>query len=455
MRPTDAVPLSAAEVRAMREDFANEIATRNLRWIWWLMVTSTVLLVLYTVLNVVLPSMRSERLLLVQLIDIGVTAVMLTVLAWLRRQPPTLRWRRWFPVSYVVVVFVVFDYYNLSALATPGQTGSYILGVMAVGVLVMLPPQIFLPLLLGNHAVYLGGVVLSGARPSVQMLAAMDGSAGLLVAGLAAWLLYSSRWSEYQREQLLARTNADLARANAEMNDLMAIAAHDLRSPLEGVRRLLGVMRARTEWSRAQIERAVDTCLESCGGMVAFVGRLLDAHAVEEAAARMSGELVARDLRVDCVTAAERVRPAAERKGQRIVVSGGEGAGGVASVRADATALAQVLENLLGNAVKFSPAGATVECVVGAAGDAWSVEVRDEGPGVAEAERAGLFQKFHRGSARPTAGESSSGLGLFIVKTAAEAMGGRVSSEARADGRAGAVFRVELPRAEGAVRGKE
>jgi len=117
-------------------------------------------------------------------------------------------------------------------------------------------------------------------------------------------------------------------------------------------------------------------------------------------------------------------------------------------VRADETALAQVLENLLGNAVKFSPAGATVECAVGAAGDAWGVEVRDEGPGVPEAERATLYQKFHRGSARPTAGESSSGLGLFIVKTAAEAMGGRVSCAARADGRAGAVFRVELPRGE-------
>lgn len=438
----------------MREDFANEIATRNLRWIWWLTATSTVLLVLYTGLNIALPSMRSEGFLITQLVDLGVTGPLLVWLAWLRRQPPTVRWRRWFPVLYVLIVYAFFDCYNLSALSTAGQTGSYILGVMAVGVLVMLPPRVFLPLLLGNHALYLAGVALTEARPGVRMLVAMDGTAGVLVAGLAAWLLYSSRWSEYQRERLLARTNAELARANAEMNDLMAIAAHDLRSPLEGVRRLLGVMRARTEWSREQIERAVDTCLESCGGMVAFVGRLLDAHAVEEAAARKEVELVTRDLRADCVAAAERLRTAAERKGQRIVVSGAEGP---ARVRADATALAQVVENLLGNAVKFSPAGATVECAVvaggpagrmGEAGEAWCVEVRDEGPGVPADECATLFQKFHRGSARPTAGESSSGLGLFIVKTAAEAMGGRVSCAARADGRAGAVFRVELRRAE-------
>lgn len=447
MRPTDLLPPTAVETRALREDFANEIATRNLRWIWWLIVTSTVLLVLYTVLNVALPSMRSERLLVAQLIDIGTTAVLLTVLAWLRRQPPTRRWRRWFPVAYVVVVFAFFDYYNLSALPTTGQTGSYILGVVAVGVLVMLPPRIFLPLLLGNHAFYLAGVAVTEARPSVRMLAAMDGTAGVLVAGLAAWLLFSARWSEYQRERLLARSNADLARMNAEMNDLMAIAAHDLRSPLEGVKRLLGVMRVRTEWSREQIERAVDICLESCGGMVAFVGRLLDAHAVEEAAARQGRALVTRDLRTDCATATERVRAAAERKGQRIVVSSADGAEGPALVRADAMALAQVLENLLSNAVKFSPAGATVECVVAAAGDRWCIEVRDEGPGVPEAERADLFQKFHRGSARPTAGESSSGLGLFIVKTLTEAMGGQVRHAPRAEGNgSGAVFRVELPR---------
>lgn len=441
--PTAVAAEDPAGAKAWREEFANEIATRNLRWIWWLTVTSTGLLLVYTFMNVALPAMRSHRLLVTHVVDLGVTAVTLIVLAWLRRQPPTLRWRRWFSVGYVVVVFAVFDTYHLSALASTGETGSYILGVVAVGVIVMLPPQVFLPLLLGNHALYLGLVAVTDARPGVRLLAAMDGTAGVLVAGLASWLLYTSQWSDFQRARLLARTNADLARANAEMNDLMAITAHDLRSPLEGVRRLLGVVRARTEWSRGQIERAVDTCLESCGGMVAFVGRLLDAHAVEAAAGK-NLVLGTRDLRADCAAAVDRVRPTAAAKAQRIVVSGPETP---ASVRAEATALAQVLENLLLNAVKFSPVGATVECTVFAAGESWCVEVRDEGPGVPEEERAALFQKFHRGSARPTGGESSSGLGLFIVKTATEAMGGRVSHAPRAGYAAGSIFRVELPRA--------
>jgi signal transduction histidine kinase len=439
MLPVDATAPPCEVAKAWREEFAEEVATRNLRWIWWLMVTSTVLLLLYVALNLALPAMRSQRLLIAQLIDLGVTVPLLVLLARLRRQPPGTRWRRWFPVVYVVIVFAVFDYYHLSALATAGETGSYVLGVVAVGVIVMLPPRLFMPMLLGNHALYLALVAVAETKPGVRLLAAMDGTAGVLVAGLASGLLYSARWNDFLRERLLARTNAELARANAEMSDLMAIAAHDLRSPLEGVKRMLGVVRTRTEWSRAQIERAVDTCLESCGGMVTFVGRLLDAHAVE-AAAEKKLTLVARDLRAECASAVERARPAAERKGQRVVMLAPETP---ATVRAEATALAQVLDNLLTNAVKFSPTGATVECALVAAGAAWRVEVRDEGPGVTAEERATLFRKFHRGSARPTGGESSSGLGLFIVKTLTEAMGGRVSCESREP--RGAVFRIELP----------
>ena len=90
-----------------------------------------------------------------------------------------------------------------------------------------------------------------------------------------------------------------------------------------------------------------------------------------------------------------------------------------ARARTDAATLGQVLDNLLANAVKFSPAGAgsAVECAVFAVDGAWRIEVCDNGPGIPADERATLFQKFNRGSARPTTGESSSGLGLFIVKT--------------------------------------
>src|SRR5262249_52619073 len=148
------------------------------------------------------------------------------------------------------------------------------------------------------------------------------------------------------------------------------------------------------------------------------VSRLIEAHASEETPLR----LTACDLRTHCRAAADRGQSAATGKQQRIVLTLPEQA---AVGRADAIALDRVVENLLGNALKFSPAGATVEIVViGRGKGGWRIEVRDEGPGVPAEEEPRLWQKFHRGSARPTGGESSTGLGLFIVKTLADAMGG-------------------------------
>jgi signal transduction histidine kinase len=151
-------------------------------------------------------------------------------------------------------------------------------------------------------------------------------------------------------------------------------------------------------------------------------------------------ELAERDLREVCTAAVERCQGAAERKEQRIALRLPDGS---AVARIDAGALGQVLDNLLLNAVKFSPWGTGVSCEMAASAGCWRIEVRDEGPGVPAGERARLFHKFNRGSARPTAGESSSGLGLFIVKTLAEAMHGRV--DYLAGERGGAVFRVTLP----------
>jgi signal transduction histidine kinase len=88
-----------------------------------------------------------------------------------------------------------------------------------------------------------------------------------------------------------------------------------------------------------------------------------------------------------------------------------------------------VLNNLLGNAIKFSPPGEAVEVIVQANGESLVLAVADHGPGIAPEEAERLFKPFAGGKNKPTAGEKSSGLGLAIVKKIVEGHGGRVRLE--------------------------
>ncbi|MBK9965799.1 MAG: HAMP domain-containing histidine kinase [Holophagales bacterium] len=167
-----------------------------------------------------------------------------------------------------------------------------------------------------------------------------------------------------------------------------------------------------------------------------LVAGLIEASAAE--AGRVSLEKrpcdllsIARKVVETQVTAAAKKEIGIRVDGTTVVVTGDPGA------------IQQVVENVVSNAVKFSPWKSTVVVTVRSEGGAGVVEVEDEGPGVNEADRARLFAKFARLSARPTGGESSTGLGLSIVKTLTEAMGGDVSLESPPGH--GARFRVRLP----------
>jgi two-component system sensor histidine kinase/response regulator len=113
------------------------------------------------------------------------------------------------------------------------------------------------------------------------------------------------------------------------------------------------------------------------------------------------------------------------------------------AVMADFSALDQVLENLLSNALKFSPPGKNIFVSVRAAGGRVECRIRDEGPGFTEADKAKMFRRYGRLSARPTAGEPSTGLGLSIVRKLVQLMGGELTCESNAG--QGAAFSFCLP----------
>jgi signal transduction histidine kinase len=110
---------------------------------------------------------------------------------------------------------------------------------------------------------------------------------------------------------------------------------------------------------------------------------------------------------------------------------------------ADRAAVMQVLDNLISNALKYSPPNTTVHVHALPEKDGIVINVRDEGPGISETDQKKLFQKFTRLTARPTGGESSTGLGLAIVKKLAEAMAGSIQCHSALG--SGSAFVLRLP----------
>jgi signal transduction histidine kinase len=110
----------------------------------------------------------------------------------------------------------------------------------------------------------------------------------------------------------------------------------------------------------------------------------------------------------------------------------------------DGDRVREAVDNLLSNAIKYSPIGGHIELLVRRAEGQTVVEVKDEGPGLSPEDMVRLFERFQRLSAQPTAGESSTGLGLSIAKRIVELHGGTIKAESPGPGR-GATFIMRLP----------
>lgn len=233
----------------------------------------------------------------------------------------------------------------------------------------------------------------------------------------------------------LERSNAELVRLNQEKNEFLGIAAHDLKNPLTVVIGTAELLKfSRDETKREQL---LGNIVGAGTRMLHLIKNLLDANAIEQG--KFTSNLERCDLHALTHECLEHNRPAATRKEIQLRLETDL----PCWCRADRNATLQILDNLISNAVKYSPFKTTVHLRVAMNGSSVLVSVRDEGPGLSEADQRKLFGKFTRLSAKPTGGESSNGLGLSIVKRLAEAMHGSVRCESRLGD--GATFILELP----------
>ena len=221
-----------------------------------------------------------------------------------------------------------------------------------------------------------------------------------------------------------ARLYQEIAELNHLKDRFLGVAAHDLRSPLAFLKGYLELLREGDmgELAPAQLE-AVEKMRSTCRTMLALLNDLLSLNAIASGQVRMNPRLEdPRLLLQECAAIGVML---ATRKKMHLVL---EAPDELPMVVCDRERLAQALNNLVSNAVKFSHPGTTVTIRAGVAERHLWFEVADQGVGIPDHELGHLFSFLERPSVRPTGGEMSTGLGLPIVRRILDAHGGTIQA---------------------------
>jgi two-component system sensor histidine kinase BaeS len=265
------------------------------------------------------------------------------------------------------------------------------------------------------------------------------------------------RRSDYPEFASLAGSINDMAQSledsRARERHLLLAVSHDLRTPLTSIR---GFAEAIQDGAIEDDGQAADVIIAEARRLERLVGDLLDLTKLE--ARQMSITMRPTDAAEVVTTTAEGFLPAAAKAGLQIVLHmpsyGGRVPGGAASpeppVAADPDRLAQLLANLLENAMTFARTTVTVGMRDDHVSGGCVITVDDDGPGIAEGDLARVFERFYRADRGPNR-RIGSGLGLAIVAELASAMGGTVRAESPINYDGGSRFVVTLGHWRGAL----
>jgi signal transduction histidine kinase len=241
-----------------------------------------------------------------------------------------------------------------------------------------------------------------------------------------------------QKEELTS-TSEQLKELNEKKDYLMEILAHDLKSPLANIQALIGLLKMDGYQEESIEKKVIDMILDSSRKSQSLIQKILSSENLENIIYNL--KLEETDISHVLKQAVDELQNTAEQKKIAIHLSIENGKNFIALI--DRVYMLQVFENLINNAIKFSPSGRNIFVAVKNSGKALRVEVKDEGPGIQKEEMGMLFKKFKKLSNKPTGGESSTGLGLSIVKHYTELLKGKVWCESEPG--QGSNFIIELP----------
>lgn len=248
--------------------------------------------------------------------------------------------------------------------------------------------------------------------------------------------------------QELDRARADLACRNRALEEMEALKetlaqtlVHDLKNPLTAIAANLDLLERRI--GDADARHLVGRCRAGASRMHRMILDLLDVAGLEE------GKLLLRLEDADAVPVARRAIEDAEAAARQREISLVLDAPAPCPVRADASVLGRVFDNLLANAIEHSSRGGTVTVRLAPCEEGVSIGVADEGPGIPEEHRERVFEKFARLELRKAGLGGNRGLGLTFCRLAVEAHGGTIWVDTAPGG--GALFRTILPAIEAPI----
>ena len=236
-------------------------------------------------------------------------------------------------------------------------------------------------------------------------------------------------------QRLLTEQNERLRELDALKDEFISLVSHELRTPLTSIRGYLDLLLEDRSLSADQ-RRFLSIVDRNSARLLDLVSDLLFLAQVDAGKLAFEAHPVDIEQVVGVRTSSS---PVAAAKGIELTSQTTR----LPKLRGDRARLAQVLDNLVSNAVKFTPAGGRVEVRLSAVEGAAVIEVEDTGLGLAEDEQEQLFERFFRSSRATENAVPGTGLGLAIAKAIVEHHGGRIELESAED--VGTTVRVQLP----------
>jgi two-component system phosphate regulon sensor histidine kinase PhoR len=227
--------------------------------------------------------------------------------------------------------------------------------------------------------------------------------------------------------------------------DFVANVSHELKTPLAVISSTVEALQDGAADDPAARDVFLARVGDEAARLLALIQDLLSLARIESAALELDPEAVPLDRAI--AACLERQAPRAEAKTLTLVEKPPADAPAGVAALADARALRQVLDNLVDNAIKYTPDGGRVTVRWAATAGQVSFEIQDTGIGISDADQLRVFERFYRADKARSRDAGGTGLGLAIVKHLVQAMRGtvRVSSKLGS----GTTFRVTLPRADG------